>query len=106
MGRLLSWYVEYYAISYFIRPLIGSFLGFTPLHMAFMRRHWETAKLVLAIAAAQYNPDEPESQPFQTKNITLGGIGYYFLGIYSSMHPQMTVQIANKMTMKTTRWRR
>ena len=30
--------------------------GYTPLHIAFMKRHWDTARLILAIAAAQYSP--------------------------------------------------
>lgn len=34
------------------------FIGFSPLFIALHRRHWETAKLVLAIATAQYNPIE------------------------------------------------
>ncbi|KAF7790774.1 hypothetical protein EIP86_001731 [Pleurotus ostreatoroseus] len=48
-----------------------NYRGFTPLHIAFMRRHWETARLVLAIAASQYDPDEPEGEPFQPKNFKL-----------------------------------
>jgi hypothetical protein len=34
-----------------------SFIGWTPFLVALHRRHWDTARLVLAIAKAQYQPD-------------------------------------------------
>ena len=39
---------------------IGS-IGWTPLLVALHRRHWDTARLVLAIAKAQYQPRDTES---------------------------------------------
>ncbi|EKM59033.1 uncharacterized protein PHACADRAFT_205211 [Phanerochaete carnosa HHB-10118-sp] len=35
-----------------------SYRGFTPLFLAVLRRHWDTAKLILAIASAQYSPND------------------------------------------------
>ncbi|GJE83966.1 ankyrin [Phanerochaete sordida] len=32
--------------------------GYSPLYIAILRRHWETAKVILAIASAQYSPDD------------------------------------------------
>ncbi|KAI0059307.1 ankyrin [Artomyces pyxidatus] len=45
-------------------PLPGPFRiwsGYTPLTVALHRKHWATARLVLAIAAAQYKPEEEKS---------------------------------------------
>jgi predicted NAD-dependent protein-ADP-ribosyltransferase YbiA (DUF1768 family) len=36
---------------------INDFLGFTPLFAAISGRQWSTAKLIIAIATAQYHPD-------------------------------------------------
>ena len=44
----------------------------TPLDVALYRRHWETARLVLAIAAAQYKPDEPDDKSFDAKDLLPG----------------------------------
>jgi hypothetical protein len=38
--------------------------GWTPLLVALHRRHWETARLVLAIAIAQYQPPESKGSTF------------------------------------------
>ena len=38
-------------------------VGWTPLLVALHRRHWDTARLVLAIAKAQYQPPKPEIDP-------------------------------------------
>lgn len=35
-------------------------IGWTPLLVALHRRHWDTARLVLAIAKAQYQPGDTE----------------------------------------------
>ncbi|GBE83207.1 hypothetical protein SCP_0502540 [Sparassis crispa] len=43
----------------------------TPLSIALERGHWDTARLVLAIAHAQHQPDESKAQKFQTRDIVL-----------------------------------
>jgi hypothetical protein len=45
--------------------------GLTPLFAAVCGRHWDTARLVLAIAAAQYKPAAKPGK-FTTSNIDLG----------------------------------
>ncbi|KAJ3554073.1 hypothetical protein NM688_g3295 [Phlebia brevispora] len=45
--------------------------GYTPMHAALMRRHWNTARLILAIAVSQFSPEEPPAQPFTTKDLAL-----------------------------------
>ncbi|KAL4261679.1 Ankyrin repeat protein [Pleurotus pulmonarius] len=46
--------------------------GFTPLFAAIQAGHWSTARLIMAIATAQYKPTEEEESPgFTTKNIHL-----------------------------------
>jgi hypothetical protein len=47
------------------------FVGYTPLYVAILGHHWETARLVLAIAFGQYNPDNKEEE-FSMKDIVLG----------------------------------
>lgn len=37
-------------------------IGFTPLSAAVAGRRWSTTKLILAIAAAQYEPDEDDEK--------------------------------------------
>ncbi|KAF8260330.1 hypothetical protein EI94DRAFT_1780506 [Lactarius quietus] len=39
------------------------YLGWTPLTVAVHRRHWNTARLVLAIATAQYQPRDTQIDP-------------------------------------------
>lgn len=49
--------------------------GYSPLYIAVLRRHWDTAKLILAIAAAQYSPDDQTQAraPFNpTHDLALG----------------------------------
>ena len=43
--------------------------GFSPVFVALYRRHWETAKLIVAIAAAQYNPTEAKEKKYSTHDI-------------------------------------
>jgi hypothetical protein len=45
------------SIKAFIGGLVTSFEGYTPLHVAILSRNWETAKVIIAIAMAQY--EEP-----------------------------------------------
>ncbi|KAJ8697585.1 hypothetical protein PTI98_004372 [Pleurotus ostreatus] len=46
--------------------------GFTPLFAAIHAGHWSTARLIMAIATAQYKPtEEEEKTEFTTKNIHL-----------------------------------
>ena len=37
-------------------------IGYTPLSAAVAGRRWSTARLILAIAAAQYEPDEDDEK--------------------------------------------
>jgi hypothetical protein len=46
-------------------------LGFTPLFAAIAKRQWETARLIMAIAKAQYAP-EGTKEKFSIKDIALG----------------------------------
>ncbi|KAI0303314.1 hypothetical protein B0F90DRAFT_1710051 [Multifurca ochricompacta] len=41
--------------------------GWTPFFVALYRRHWETARLVLAISAAQYQPPKVETASFDAR---------------------------------------
>lgn len=51
----------------------NSLLGFTPLSVAIAARRWETAKVVVAIATAQYSPDGTETEPtFSIRDLALG----------------------------------
>jgi hypothetical protein len=46
------------------RPSCRQFYpGWTPFLVALHRRHWETARLVIAIAIAQYQPPDAEATP-------------------------------------------
>ncbi|PSR72889.1 hypothetical protein PHLCEN_2v11256 [Hermanssonia centrifuga] len=45
--------------------------GYTPLFIAISARRWDTARLILAIASAQYDPEETKAQKFETRNINL-----------------------------------
>ncbi|KAH9949864.1 ankyrin [Amylocystis lapponica] len=45
--------------------------GCNPLSLALQARHWDTARLVLAIAAAQHQPGKAPAVVFQTRNIIL-----------------------------------
>lgn len=45
--------------------------GLTPFVAAIQGRHWDTARLVLAIAGAQYHPKE-KAEKFRTADINLG----------------------------------
>ncbi|OBZ73133.1 hypothetical protein A0H81_06697 [Grifola frondosa] len=49
----------------------GSNTGCTPLFLALQYRHWDTARLILAIANAQYKSEESKVEKFETKNLTL-----------------------------------
>ncbi len=40
-----------------------SVTGWTPFFVALHRRHWETARLVVAIATAQYQTSDAETAP-------------------------------------------
>jgi hypothetical protein len=42
--------------------------GHTPLQVAIIKRHWETAQLLLAICATQYKPEEKKLGRFE--NVT------------------------------------
>lgn len=53
--------------------MLSDLLGFTPLYAAIAGRRWDTAKLVLAIAAAQYHPENDEKK-FTTDDIHLGEV--------------------------------
>jgi hypothetical protein len=44
---------------------------YTPLFVAIARRHWETARLILAIAVAQYHPKE-DDKGFSIRDLVLG----------------------------------
>lgn len=52
-----------YYISIF--ALAETSVGYTPLHIALMQRNWDTARLILAIATAQYKPEEPKEAKFR-----------------------------------------
>ena len=45
--------------------------GYTPLFAAISGRHWSTAKLIVAISAAQYAPDD-ENTRFKFNKLLLG----------------------------------
>ncbi|KAI0337566.1 ankyrin [Trametopsis cervina] len=45
--------------------------GFTPLYLAILARKWDTVKLILAIATAQYSPGDPVEKKFETKILSL-----------------------------------
>ncbi|KAH9970349.1 ankyrin repeat-containing domain protein, partial [Lactifluus volemus] len=47
-----------------LRDGLGGLTGWTPLLVALHRRHWETARLVLAIAIAQYQAPESKGSTF------------------------------------------
>ncbi|KAL7278324.1 hypothetical protein ACG7TL_008300 [Trametes sanguinea] len=50
----------------------GGQYGVTPLSVALQNRHWDTARLVLAIATAQYKPEEGKPSKFaMPKNFAL-----------------------------------
>ncbi|PCH39851.1 ankyrin [Wolfiporia cocos MD-104 SS10] len=42
-----------------------------PLSISIARRHWDTARLVLAIASAQYEPEKSKATKFQMRGIVL-----------------------------------
>ncbi|KAI0708741.1 hypothetical protein C8T65DRAFT_535541, partial [Cerioporus squamosus] len=46
--------------------------GATPLTLALKHRHWSTARLVLAIAVAQYKPADAKPPKFKLSKIALG----------------------------------
>ena len=50
---------------------INDFLGYTPLFVAISGRQWSTAKLIIAIATAQYHPDEEDNVDY-SENIQFG----------------------------------
>jgi hypothetical protein len=52
-------------------------LGISPLSVAIARRHWQTARLILAIATAQYQPSE-RNKGFSTRNVVLGAYNIWF----------------------------
>ncbi|KDQ65163.1 hypothetical protein JAAARDRAFT_188410 [Jaapia argillacea MUCL 33604] len=45
--------------------------SYSPLFVAIKGRHWDTARLILVIAAAQYHPPEEKLVPFETRDIAL-----------------------------------
>ena len=48
-------------------------LGLTPLALALYNRHWDAARLILAIAVAQYKaPDDKPTKFVVSKNLALG----------------------------------
>ena len=51
----------------------ASITGWTPFFVAVHRRHWETARLVIAIATAQYQPPDDEATPFIPTSSVLSG---------------------------------
>ena len=53
--------------------------GTTPLALAVESRHWTTARLILAIAAAQYKPSEKQAAKFTVKDIALGKMAPIYL---------------------------
>ncbi|KAH9944572.1 ankyrin [Amylocystis lapponica] len=52
-----------------IATTFGSY--YSPFSLALQGRHWDTARLVLAIATAQHEPAKASGAVFQTRNITL-----------------------------------
>lgn len=46
-------------------------LGYTPLSAAVIGRKWDTAKMVMAIAVAQYQPKD-KTEKFSVQGILLG----------------------------------
>ena len=49
-------------------------IGCTTLSLALENRHWSTARLVLAIAVAQYKPKDEKAPKFKVSKITLGTV--------------------------------
>ena len=47
-------------------------VGVTPLALALQYRHWSTARLVLAIAVAQYKPADSKPPKFRVRRVLLG----------------------------------
>lgn len=63
------------------RPSCRQFYpGWTPFLVALHRRHWETARLVIAIATAQYQPPDAEATP--SPNV-LSGCKYRHITTFS-----------------------
>lgn len=63
---LVNWKCDRHIHSYYAS-------GFTPLSVAINRHHWSTAKLILAISAAQYVPYDENDNKFKISDINLGG---------------------------------
>jgi hypothetical protein len=42
--------------------------GLTTMHIALLRSHWETARILLAIVASQYKPEEKKLGRFNTRD--------------------------------------
>ncbi|EPQ59792.1 ankyrin [Gloeophyllum trabeum ATCC 11539] len=53
---------------------VGSnmYRGWTPLAVAVLARRWDTARLIMAIAVAQYKSPEEKQAPFEFRGINLG----------------------------------
>ena len=48
--------------------------GVSPLTLALKHRHWATARLILAIATAQYQPQDVKVPKFMVTRVTLGAV--------------------------------
>lgn len=57
--------------------------GFTPLHIAVAQRNWGTAKLIIAIAMAQYKPAEPQlmtmTRTIAARTVQIGNFMHFYL---------------------------
>lgn len=49
-------------------------VGVTPFSLALQYRHWETARVVLAISVAQYKLKDAKPPKFRLKKVALGGL--------------------------------
>ena len=49
-------------------------VGLTPMTLALARRHWDTAKLILAIAKAQYQPSPVRRRAFKVNELFIGKV--------------------------------
>lgn len=88
-----------------IRPtnLFGEVGAYTPLAVAFLARKWDTARLIMAIASAQYHPDAKATDHFGAGIIDLRKHSYP-LSFLSHVLSILLLQILE--TTCQTKWKR
>jgi hypothetical protein len=48
--------------------------GYSTMHAALLQRHWDTAELIIAIAAKQYVVEEKKLPKYSTSDMDIGKI--------------------------------